>query len=163
MTKIDQLHPGQLGQPQPDSKTVRKEEGDFAKLLDQALDRQVSGPAEAAQPASVAARPASVAAPDSVQSLSAPQGLNALQQECVTRAERALDLLERYAGQLGRPDLSLKELEPSLSALQEEAKGLAEVADSLDPADQLHGIVQEVVMRVAAESVKFNRGDYLNA
>ncbi|KMY69091.1 hypothetical protein AAU61_06110 [Desulfocarbo indianensis] len=161
MTKIDQLHPGQLGQPQPDAKTVRKEEGDFAKLLDQALDRQVSGPAQAAQP--TAAAPASVAAPQSAQALSASQGLNALQQECVSRAERALDLLERYAGQLGRPDLSLKELEPSLAALQEEAKGLAEVADSLDPADQLHGIVQEVVMRVAAESVKFNRGDYLNA
>lgn len=161
MTKIDQLHPGQIGQPQQEPKPGSKTGGDFAKLLDEALGLQGQSTAEItaatqAIPGLESVTPKSkVAAPD------AAQGLNPLQQEGVERAERALALLEQYAERLGQADLSLKELQPSLAALEQEAKGLAEVADRLEPDDNLHGIVQEVLMRVAAESVKFNRGDYL--
>ncbi len=163
MTKIDQISPGQAGQPEPARKPERGG-GDFARLLDEALGRQDAGPGAASAPLSGPAQPlGGVVAGGEVGTPAAPEGLTPLQNEGVARAERTLALLEQYARQLGDGRVSLKELEPSLTALEEEARGLAEVADRLDPADELHGIVQEVLMRVAAESVKFNRGDYLSA
>ncbi len=159
MTKIDQLHPGQIGQPPKAPETDSKSGGEFAKLLDDALGLQEEGPAKTSGTAP------SFAKMDGMVKSAPPEApgaeLTSLQREGVERAERALTLLELYAERLGQTDLSLKELQPSLAALEQEAKGLAEVADHLEPGDQLHGIVQEVLMRVAAESVKFNRGDYL--
>ncbi len=163
MTKIDQIHPEQVGQPQQDRKPGSKTNGDFAKLLDEALGLQgqttakVTGPSQAFPGMEGVVPKGQVGAPD------AARGLTPLQREGVERAERAITLLEQYAERLSQPGLNLKEVQPSLAALEQEAKGLAEVADRLEPDDELHGIVQEVLMRVAAESVKFNRGDYLTA
>ena len=163
MTKIDQIHPGQVGQPQEGRKPDSKTNGDFAKLLDEALGLQ--GQSTAKITASSQAFPGidGLLPKGQVDSPDAPQSLSPLQREGVERAERAITLLEEYAERLGQPGFSLKELQPSLTALEQEAKGLADIADRLEPDDELHGIVQEVLMRVAAESVKFNRGDYLTA
>lgn len=163
MTKIDHIQPGQVGQPQESSKPGSKTSGDFAKLLDEALGLQGQGASKVTATTQSMPGVESVAPKSQVNPPDAPQGLSDLQREGVERAEKALTLLEQYAERLGQPDLSLKELQPSLTALEQEAKGLAEVADRLEPDDALHGIVQGVLMRVAAESVKFNRGDYLNA
>lgn len=163
MTKIDQLHPGQIGQPQQEPKPDSKTNGDFAKLLDEALGlagqstAKITAPTQAIPGLEGVTPQAKLEAPDVV-----GQGLTPLQQEGVERAERTVALLEQYADRLGQADLGLKEVQPALAALEEEARGLAEVADRLEPDDNLHGIVQEVLMRVAAESVKFNRGDYLS-
>jgi hypothetical protein len=161
MTKIDELLSGQVGQPGQTPKPGSKTNGDFAKLLDEALGLEgqstakISAPTQTVPGLESVTPPAKAAAPD------AAQGLTPLQQEGMERAERTVALLEQYAERLGQADLSLKEVQPSLTALEKEARGLAEVADRLEPDDNLHGIVQEVLMRVAAESVKFNRGDYL--
>lgn len=163
MTKIDQIQPGQVGQPQEIGKSSSKTSGDFAKLLDEALGLQGQSATKVTAPTQSMPGVESVATTSQASLPDATQGLTDLQREGVERAEKALTLLEKYAERLGQPDLSLKELQPSLTALEHEAKGLAEVADQLEPNDALHGIVQEVLMRVAAESVKFNRGDYLTA
>jgi hypothetical protein len=163
MTKIDQLHPGQVGQPQLSPKSDTKARGEFAALLDEALELQGEGPAKLSHPPPTFPQLNDVAPTLRTEAAAPSQALTPLQKEGVERAERAINLLEEYAERLGQPQTSLKELQPSLAALEQEAKGLAEVADRLDPDDQLHGIVQEVLMRVAAESVKFNRGDYLTA
>lgn len=161
MTKIDQLQPGQVGQPQKAPKPDSQAKGEFAKILDEALGLQGEGPAKISSPAPSSPPINGVAPSLKSEAPTASQTLTPLQKEGVERAERAITLLEEYAERLGQPQVSLKDLQPSLAALEKEAKGLAEVADRLDPGDQLHGIVQEVLMRVAAESVKFNRGDYL--
>ena len=161
MSKIDQILPGQIGQPQEGRKPGTKTSGNFAKLLDEALGLQGQSTAKATAPSQAFPGMAGVAPAGQVGSPDATQGLSDLQREGVERAERAISLLEEYAERLGQPGLKLKELQPSLTALEQEAKSLAEVADRLEPDDELHGIVQEVLMRVAAESVKFNRGDYL--
>lgn len=161
MSKIDQIQPGQIGQPQEGRKPGTKTNGDFAKLLDEALGLQEQSTAKVTAPAQAFPGMEDVASRGQLGSPDAPQGLSELQREGVERAERAISLLEQYAERLGQPGLKLKELQPSLTALENEAKGLAQVADRLEPDDELHGIVQEVLMRVAAESVKFNRGDYL--
>lgn len=163
MSKIDQIQPGQVGQPQESHKPGTKTKGDFAKLLDEALGLQSQSTAEVTAPSQVFPGVDAVAPTGQVSSPDTPQGLNELQREGVERAERTITLLAEYADRLGQPGLKLKELQPSLTALEQEAKSLAEVADRLEPDDELHGIVQDVLMRVAAESVKFNRGDYLTA
>jgi hypothetical protein len=163
MTKIDQIQPGQIGQPQEGRKTSDKAGGDFAKLLDEALGVQGGSTAKVTESTQAFNGVEGVNPTGQVSPPDAPQVLTDLQREGVERAERAITLLEEYADRLGQPGLSLKELQPSLTVLEQEAKGLAQVADRLEPDDELHSIVQEVLMRVAAESVKFNRGDYLTA
>ena len=159
MSKIDQLQPGQAPQTGQAPKTDRAQGGEaFQKILDQATQlAQGQEPSRAAQ-----ARLASQAA----QAAQVPQTAQApspLQTEGLMRAGRTLDLLDTYALALADQGKPLKEVAGLVKSLQGEAEGLGQVMEKMDPQDGLYGLLQEVAATAQVESIKFNRGDYLNS
>lgn len=155
---IERITPGQTPQaPESQRPQERTKSQSFRELLDQATGR--------AQQEDATPRP--VKAPDPLANLEgvkpplAKEGLGPLQTEGVMRAERALELLERYEQLLGDEKRPLKEAAKVLGLLEGEVRELADVLDHLDSRDELFPILQEVAVTAMVESIKFNRGDYL--
>jgi hypothetical protein len=48
-----------------------------------------------------------------------------------------------------------------VKSLEEESRGLGRVLGRMDPQDGLYGLLQEVASTAQVETVKFNRGDYV--
>jgi len=74
-----------------------------------------------------------------------------------------LDSLDSYAQALGNPTWSLKELEPLALDLEAKADQLEQglASGQLGGADNLAGLVQDVLAQARVESIKFRRGDYV--
>lgn len=159
MTRIDQIQPGVAPGVGEGQKTQRGQ-GDtaFAQVLEQAAGRLRETPGVAAQ------TPA-------LDPLGALQGgepplaaeLNPEQSEGLMRAEKALDILERYEQALGDQGKSLKDVAKLVRDLDGEVQALTRAMDKLSPQDKLYGLLQEVAVASTVESIKFNRGDYLPA
>ena len=83
--------------------------------------------------------------------------------EIVTdKTEKLLTNLERYAFQLDDTNVSLKEIEPVLEGLNEDAASLLEETLSLGEDDQdLIDIATSTAISAKTEYLKFQRGDYL--
>lgn len=72
-----------------------------------------------------------------------------------------IDLLESYAGDLGDPDKTLKDIEPKLEALKESAEKLMEKVGRVSQDNPVRKIATESAMAANIEYIKFNRGDYV--
>jgi hypothetical protein len=155
MTKIDEIHPG-AAQPQPKAPAAKPGGGGFAKLLEEALAPEAP-PRQAAQPAGPPPAPGA----EAVRPAAEAQGLAPAQAETLARAERTLESLELYSRLLGDRGVPLKEVEPALRQAQAEARGLAQAAEGLEPADELRRFADQALALVTAQSLKFQRGDYL--
>lgn len=156
MSKIDQIQPGQppqVGQPAP---TARPQGGQaFQDILNQAT-QAVQAPAQAAAPA-----PAQVAGPPVASAAAAAAPPTPLQSEGLARAGRTLDLLDAYALALADQSKPLKQVAGLVKSLEGEARELGELLGRMDPRDGLYGLLREVAATAQAESLKFNRGDYV--
>ncbi len=89
--------------------------------------------------------------------------ITAASQEIVSRTEQLMSLLEHYATDLGKTDATLKDLEPLITRIKEEAEGLMAVAGS--PGDQdaaLQRIATETVLTAQVAYEKFQRGDFVD-
>ena len=73
-----------------------------------------------------------------------------------------LDLLEEYSQALHNSHMTLKAIEPILTRIEQEVKGL-EVQSGANVAqdDELAGIVNEIAVTARLEALKFQRGDYI--
>jgi hypothetical protein len=154
MTKIDQIHPGAI-QPQPAKPGAKPAEG-FARLLEKALAPE-AGPGRAAE----AQGPPPAPAVSPAQAPTLAGGLEPAQAEALARAERTLERLDVYARLLGDEEAPLKDVEPALRQAQAEARGLAEAAERLAEGDELRQVADQALALVSAQSLKFQRGDYL--
>ena len=83
--------------------------------------------------------------------------------EIVTdKTDKLLSNLERYAFQLDDTNVSLKEIEPMLEGLNEDAASLLEETLCLGEDDQdLIDIATSTAIAAKTEYLKFQRGDYL--
>lgn len=83
--------------------------------------------------------------------------------EIVTdKTDKLLDNLERYASQLNNATVSLKDMEPMLAGLNEDAASLLEETMSLGEDDrELIDIATTTAITAKTEYLKFQRGDYL--
>jgi len=83
--------------------------------------------------------------------------------EIVTeKTDKLLTNLEKYAFQLDDTNVSLKEIEPVLESLNEDAASLLEETLSLGEDDQdLMDIATNTAIAAKTEYLKFQRGDYL--
>lgn len=73
-----------------------------------------------------------------------------------------LDLLEEYAEALNNPQMTLKGIEPIVTRIEQELKGLdMQYGDNVAKNDELAGIINEIVVRARVEAFKFQRGDYI--
>ena len=78
------------------------------------------------------------------------------------KADQALQSLDRYSEKLGDASVSLKNLEPALQQLKEDAGRLIEEAENSPYSDSdLKRIAQEFAVTARTEYIKFQRGDYL--
>lgn len=154
MSKIDQIQPGQpqtVGQPQ---KSTSKKGPSFQEILDKA-----AGPSEKVSKT----QPPPLEAPTTLQTVKPAENgsLSPLHNKGLEHAGRIADLL-------GQMDVciqtqSLKQAEPLVKSLEEEAGRLETVLEKLepDPKDMAYGIIEEAWGRAMAETIKYNRGDFI--
>jgi len=83
-------------------------------------------------------------------------------EEVVSRVMHFLDVMEEYSIKLGSPSATLKEINPLIARIETEKNDLQRLAESLEPRDELRGILDEALVRSSVEVIKFNRGDYLS-
>ena len=73
-----------------------------------------------------------------------------------------LDLLEEYSQALHNSHMSLKGIEPIVTRIEQELKGLElQSWDDVGQDDELAGIVNEIAVTARVEALKFQRGDYI--
>jgi len=78
------------------------------------------------------------------------------------KTDKLLNSLESYASQLDDANVSLKDIEPALEELNEDAASLLEETLSLGEDDQdLIDIATSTAVTAKTEYLKFQRGDYL--
>jgi hypothetical protein len=162
MSKIDQIQPGAIpstGQPAPASRPQGGEA--FQKVLEQASQRVETAPTQSPAQATAPRAAQETQATGASQETQAAQAPSPLQTEGLLRAGRTLDLLDAYAQSLADPSQSLKKVSGLVKSLEEESKGLGQVLGRMDPQDGLYGLLQEVASTAQVETVKFNRGDYV--
>lgn len=76
----------------------------------------------------------------------------------VNKTDRLLGLLDSYAKDLEDPSKTLKDIEPLIVSMQQNASELMEAADKISP--DLKDIATETAVAVNSEYIKFYRGDY---
>ena len=78
------------------------------------------------------------------------------------RSERVLDLLDEYANGLNDPNKTLKDIEPLLASIKEEADTIErESREKLHHDKELEGFVKELSVTANVAMFKFHRGDYI--
>ena len=77
------------------------------------------------------------------------------------RTSFLLDKLENYTKDLGNPEKTLKDIEPLIASIQQEASKLIEQTNETSGKDEtLKDIVNQTAIKANTEYIKFNRGDY---
>ena len=88
-----------------------------------------------------------------------PQGSNA---EILKRSERVLDLLDEYASGLNDTNKTLKDIEPLVASIKEEADCIErENRDKLQHDKELERFIKELSVTANVAIFKFHRGDYI--
>lgn len=83
--------------------------------------------------------------------------------EATSRTEELLDLLDAYRQRLESPEFNLRQLEPLIEKLENQKENLVPLLDSLSGSDQLKGILNEALVTVSGEIVRFRGGQYLSS
>jgi len=84
-----------------------------------------------------------------------PHGLN-------EKADTLLSHLDMFASELNNPERSLKDMEPVVTSMKNDADDIMEAMEKEGVADdKLKKIITESAMMVNIEYYKFYRGDYL--
>ena len=81
----------------------------------------------------------------------------------VARTERFLDILEEYQGKLKDPQTTLREIHPLIQKMETEKEFLTPFLDSLPPGNGLKEILNDAMITSTLETMKFNRGDYVDS
>ena len=88
-----------------------------------------------------------------------PQGSTT---EILKRSERVLDLLDEYASGLNDTNKTLKDIEPLVVSIKEEADSIErESRDGLHHDKELERFVKELSVTANVALFKFHRGDYI--
>jgi len=78
------------------------------------------------------------------------------------RSERILDLLDAYARELHTPSKTLRDIEPLVKGIQEEAGALEKQLVDMSPGDaELGKVIREVAVIASVTAFKFYRGDHM--
>ena len=127
------------------SKEGSTESGDFAQMLSDMVEQNVSG-AEAGQQKSP------------TQAVSATQETEL--PDLWYQVNNLLDTLDQYSQALGDPNRTLKQMEPLVRSMQQQAESLETQLGSGDD-ESLDGLAAQTVISAKVESMKYWRGDYV--
>lgn len=136
--------------------STRKTDGqEFQKALDAALENKKSATAPSDDVNSTVPSLGEIA----------PTSLYPVEpsaQDIFERTNFLLDKLENYSKDLENPEKSLKDIEPLIASIQDEAaKLLIDANESEENDETLKEIVNQTAIKASAEYIKFNRGDYI--
>lgn len=133
-------------------KTTRKQDGDFKSVFDQTVER--SGESVGCLTPSGTAAMETVSGSWAVRPdlLPAPE----------TAADELLDSLERYQCELKDPESNLRQIQPIVARMQEQAAGISPLLDQLSQTHPLRSILQDALTLVSGEVAKFNSGHYVD-
>lgn len=90
------------------------------------------------------------------------QGSPELRMQGVQMTEATIDSLDSFARALENVTLKADDLEPFVSALEEENQGLLDIKEQLPADDPLAKLIEQVVAASYLETAKYRRGDYNN-
>ncbi len=147
MTKITEINEGLNISQQ--NKPRKAEDGLFEKSLNQAMNIS-----------------------QGTKEIKAPDGLGEIHQvsfapvtkyvpPVVEKTGKLLDRLENYARNLENPDVSLRDLEPVITDIENSAAKLLRDAENTPGADPaLKSLAKQTAAMANAEYIKFQRGDY---
>ena len=76
----------------------------------------------------------------------------------VNKTDQLLSLLDSYAKDMENPDKTLRDIEPLIVSIQQNASELMEAADKISP--DLKEIATETAVAANSEYIRFYRGDY---
>ena len=80
----------------------------------------------------------------------------------INKTSKLIDMLDTYVKDIENPEKSLKEIEPIIDIIENNASQLIDETEESFPHDaDLKKIVTECVMTAKAEYIKFKRGDYI--
>lgn len=152
MTKISGL-PDNLRPVQQQNNKTETTDG----LFKEAFDKALSGSGETKPPEQTSALP--------------PLGgvntidfstLESEQTDLNGKTVKLLDKLDQYGNKLGNPDVTLKEIEPLISKIKEEATELSIAISKSDKSSpELKQLAGESAVSANTEYIKFMRGDYI--
>ena len=146
--KINGLHPGQIFEDSTAKPRKSTSSIDFRALLESKLH----APQEIDP----------VAAISSVDGIDSEGGAS-LRLDGLAVTESALSHLEQYSAALADSKLKGRDLEPYVSALEEETLALLEIRSHFSEDDSLAVLLDRVATVTYLETVKFRRGDYTSA
>lgn len=102
-----------------------------------------------------------VTGPTAVQAVTATSAVPAqLRIEGLSLTESAIGTLDAFSAALANPAYRSAELEPYISALEEEAAALSALRSELPTDDPLNRLLNEVAAVSHLEAAKYRRGDY---
>jgi len=79
----------------------------------------------------------------------------------IERVEGFLDIFEDYQRRLGDSHVSVKDLYPFITRLEDETKNLVPFLSSLPEGDEVRDIINRILINTTVEIARFQRGDYL--
>lgn len=79
----------------------------------------------------------------------------------IKRLENVLELLDDYRRKLTDPNVTLKDIQPLISTLENENKELKPQLNELARGDKLKQILNQTLITTSLEVIKFNKGDYI--
>jgi len=79
----------------------------------------------------------------------------------VERINRFMNILESYQNQMEDSTVTLKQVSPLISKMEEETQNLIPVLDTLPDGDNLKDVLNRLLVASTVEVIKFNRGDYV--
>lgn len=81
--------------------------------------------------------------------------------DAVDRTENLIDLLDQYRRKLADPSANLKQIDPIIREIGQEAEILTPVLETLSEKEGLKRILNETLVTASTEVTKFYRGDYI--
>ena len=88
-------------------------------------------------------------------------GVDEVQKTATEKLNKFLEMLGDYSDKLNDENNTLKELEPIINTIKEDAEALNNIASAMPENNRLKDIITESVMFANQEHFRFNRGDYL--
>lgn len=154
MTKISELSENMRSIQQQNKKKTEPTDGNLFKAT---FDKALSGKTEGA-------------APEKASTLPPLGGVNAINYTSIDSVEsgldkktyQLLDKLDQYSSKLGNPEISLKEIEPLITKINDEATELTRnVSENDESSPELKRLARESAVSANTEYIKFMRGDYV--
>jgi len=151
--KVDNAQNAKFILPPDAPKTKRAGGKKFDEILNSSLKSSGAGDARNASAKTVTA---------SIQKTAPVISPAVEREEIVGRIIKFLDIMDEYATRLGNPSVTLKDISPLISKIENENNQLKLLAESLSPLDEIKPLLDEVLIRSSVEIIKYNRGDYIS-